>query len=278
MLSHYNPPHSDWYGGVIVDLLGIAWCRQRESLSCFKTDDATSDRIALPYRLSSARTTNNCWYDKTLNYLLEIDRLANRYLAMRHGHSLANAQGIIVSHPENGCSGFGLSELGRAQVEQNLQRESMLGVEALIICSDFMRARESADIAHGLLNCANPVIVEPRLRERHFGEFELAADTGYADVWREDMANPDSCWRGVESVNQVMRRVTAVIRELESQYTDAILLLVSHGDALQILQTAFARRAASEHRALEHLHTAEIRQLDLSPSECANPESKRRPG
>ena len=202
-----------------------------------------------------------------MNYLLEIDRLANRYLAMRHGHSLANAQGIIVSHPGNGCAGFGLSELGRAQVKQSLRREVLLGVETLIVCSDFKRARESAEIAHALLNCANPVSLEPGLRERHFGEFELSADTGYTDVWREDMANPDHCWRGVESANQVMRRVTAVIRELEGQYTGATLLLVSHGDALQILQTAFARRAASDHRELEHLQTAEIRQLALSPSD-----------
>ena len=200
-----------------------------------------------------------------MNHLLEIDHLANRYLAMRHGHSLANAQGIIVSRPENGCSGFGLSELGRGQVKQSLRRESLLGVETLIVCSDFKRARESAEIAHALLNCANQVNLEPGLRERHFGELELSADTGYADVWRKDMANPDSCWRGVESVNQVMCRVTAVIRQLESQHTDATLLLVSHGDALQILQTAFARRAASDHRELEHLDTAEIRQLALSP-------------
>ncbi|NNE63834.1 MAG: histidine phosphatase family protein [Gammaproteobacteria bacterium] len=201
---------------------------------------------------------------KILNLLPEIDRLSNRYLVMRHGHSIANAQGIIVSHPENGCFGFGLSELGRSQVEQSLQQETLLGVDTMIVCSDFMRARESAEIAHSLLDCANPIAVEPRLRERNFGELELSADKAYADVWREDMANPDSCWRGVESVNQVMRRVTAVINELENRHANAVLLLVSHGDALQILQTAFARRAASDHRELEHLHTAEIRQLDLS--------------
>ena len=202
-----------------------------------------------------------------MNHLLEIDRLTNRYFAMRHGHSLANAQGIIVSHPENGCSGFGLSELGRGQVRQSLQQEPRLGVETLIVCSDFKRARESAEIAHSLLHCSSPVSLEQRLRERHFGELELSADTGYEDVWREDMANPDSRRRGVESVNRVMDRVTSIITELEKRHTDATLLLVSHGDALQILQTAFARRAASDHRQLDHLHTAEIRRLDLSPAD-----------
>jgi len=58
-----------------------------------------------------------------------------------------------------------------------------------------------------------------------------------------------------------MARVTAVIADYENQYSAATILLVSHGDALQILQTAFARLDASTHRQLEHLHTAEIRQL-----------------
>ena len=50
---------------------------------------------------------------KRLNNLSAITRLNNRYFAMRHGHSVGNQRGTIVSHPENGCGGFGLSELGR---------------------------------------------------------------------------------------------------------------------------------------------------------------------
>ena len=42
-----------------------------------------------------------------MNRLLNIDRLNNRYFAMRHGHSMANHQGIIVSHPDNGRDNYG---------------------------------------------------------------------------------------------------------------------------------------------------------------------------
>jgi len=207
--------------------------------------------------------------EEILNHLIDIDYLANRYFAMRHGHSLANAEGIIVSHPDNGCTGFGLSELGRSQVRQSLQRASVLGAETLIASSDFKRARESAEIAHAFLGCASPVSMQSLLRERNFGEFELSADNGYAEVWREDEMNADSGLRGVESVNQVMRRVSSVVRELEEQLAGVTILLVSHGDALQILQTAFARQPGSTHRELEHLHTAEIRELILAPASPA---------
>jgi broad specificity phosphatase PhoE len=199
-----------------------------------------------------------------MNHLLSIERLNNRYFAMRHGHSMANQQGIIVSHPENGCDNYGLSGLGREQVRTSLTQNNQLDANTVVITSDFKRARESAGIAFELLACGVSIYEEPRLRERNFGELELATDDSYGEVWQQDEVNPDSRVRGVESVNQVMARLTSVIVDYENRYSAATILLVSHGDALQILQTAFARLNASTHRQLEHLHTAEIRQLLLS--------------
>jgi broad specificity phosphatase PhoE len=198
-----------------------------------------------------------------MNRLLNIDRLNNRYFAMRHGHSLANQQGIIVSHPDNGRNNYGLSELGREQVKASLQQDSYLDAGTVIVSSDFKRARETAGIAFEMLACSASLCEEPRLRERDFGELELGADDRYNEVWQQDEVNPDSQLRGVESVNQLMDRVTSVVADYENHYFGTIILFVSHGDALQILQTAFARLDASTHRQLEHLHTAEIRQLQM---------------
>ena len=180
---------------------------------------------------------------------------------MRHGHSLANQRAIIVSQPANGLEGFGLSDQGRAQVEQSLQRMSLPFANTIIVSSDFCRARESAEIAAQSIDAAEAINLDPRLRERNFGELELTADSGYADVWKADAENPDQQLMGVESVNQVMQRVTSVIVEYESRFANTSILLVSHGDALQILETAFARMDGSAHRQLEHLHTAQIREL-----------------
>jgi len=196
-----------------------------------------------------------------LNHLSNYAELSNDYYVMRHGQSLGNQQGIIVSDPANGCAGFGLSEPGREQVRASLQRDELLDADTLIVSSDFRRAHESAGIAHALLDCRSPLEFDVRLRERNFGEFELGPDSAYEEVWQQDELDPDSAYRAVESVNQVMARVTALIADCEQRYAQRSFLLVSHGDALQILQTAFARRDASAHRQLEHLHTAEIRQL-----------------
>jgi probable phosphoglycerate mutase len=199
-----------------------------------------------------------------LNQLLALSHLENRYFAMRHGHSLANQQGIIVSHPENGCDRFGLSELGQSQVKQSLAQENDLDDSTIVLSSDFRRARESARIAHQMLDCAADISFEPRLRERYFGELEMASDDRYKEVWQEDASNADSQLNGCESVNQVMARVTALVMNCEERYADETILLVSHGDALQILQTAFALLDGARHRQLQHLHTAEIRRLTMA--------------
>lgn len=199
-----------------------------------------------------------------MNCLLELDHLNNRYFAMRHGHSLANQRAIIVSQPENGLDGFGLSDRGRVQVRESLQSFDTSPVDIIIVSSDFCRARESAEIAAQSLDAVEAINLDPRLRERNFGELELTADSRYADVWQADAENPDHQLMGVESVNQVMKRVTSVILEYEEHCSNTCILLVSHGDALQILETAFARMDGSAHRQLEHLHTAQIRELQLS--------------
>ncbi|CAF4353268.1 unnamed protein product, partial [Adineta steineri] len=51
---------------------------------------------------------------------------------------------------------------------------------------------------------------------------------------------------------------------LEDKYQNQIIFLVSHGDALQILQTAFERIPnANQQRYLKHLERAEFRPLLL---------------
>ncbi len=198
-----------------------------------------------------------------MNHLLTLDRLANRYYVMRHGESQANLQQVIISHPQNGVDAYGLSEHGMTQVRESVQSCSQLDSNLLIVSSDFRRARETAEITQELLGTTSPLQFDRRLRERNFGEWELTPDSAYSLVWAGDEANPDNDDKGVESPNQVMQRVTALVCDYEQKYTGATMLLISHGDALQILLTAFSKQDASEHRRQQHLETAEIRGLSL---------------
>ncbi len=203
-----------------------------------------------------------------MNHLTGTHRLANRYHAMRHGESKANVAGIIVSQIKTDEDGdYGLSEHGRHQAEA-AARGCGLPAGTLIRSSDFARARQTAEIVRARL-AAPPVVVAAALRERRFGDLEGKATGNYARVWAADEAGTGtgtgggSADGGVEPAAAVLDRATALVAELERRYTGRDILLVSHGDTLQILQAGFLRMDAAQHRRLPPLRTAEIRALRL---------------
>jgi len=198
-----------------------------------------------------------------MNNLQNHKSLNNRYFVMRHGESKANAKRIIISHPENGVKeDFALTELGQKQAEASA-KESKLGEQTVIYCSDFSRARETAEIVQKVLN-ASPIHVTHKLRERYFGDWESSDSANYHKVWDHDLSSASHTNDNVEAINSVLDRATGLIVELEGKYNDKDILLVSHGDTLQILQTSFQGSEPNKHRSLNHLDVAEIRRLELA--------------
>jgi broad specificity phosphatase PhoE len=200
-----------------------------------------------------------------MNHLQHLQHLRNTYYAMRHGKSLANDEEVIVSSPEQAVLGYGLSKDGRRQVATAVGTAKHLGVldhTALIVSSDFARARESAEIAAGVLGTRD-LILTTKLRERNFGTWDGQHHSNYELVWAADALDPAHKDNGVESTQEVLDRATSLVADLERDYPGRTVLLVSHGDVLQILQTAFDRVDSGAHRLLPHLKTGEIRKLGL---------------
>ena len=199
-----------------------------------------------------------------MNHLSGVDRLANRFSVMRHGQSKANVAGIIVSCVESDLRGdYGLSDLGRAQALEAAQACG-LSRGTVIFSSDFSRARQTAEIVRAHLD-AREVNLATALRERCFGDWEGSATDNYARVWAADETDAAHAG-GVESVAAVLDRMTAFVVDLDRQYSGRDIVLVSHGDTLQILQAAFLRMSPTRHRSLPGLETAEIRRLRLQDS------------
>lgn len=190
---------------------------------------------------------------------MNINKLKNNYFALRHGFSQANEAKLIISSPEEGTARWALTHQGREQAQSAFPCPP-LDKETLIITSDFTRARETAEIAAAALNSSAPEI-NIKLRERFFGNYDKQTDSLYPEVWKEDKLNNDNCAERVESPSSVAIRTSALIEEIESRESGKNILLVSHGDALQILQTVFAGIPPKEHRSLPHLNTGEVRKL-----------------
>ncbi|PMR80964.1 histidine phosphatase family protein [Halomonas urumqiensis] len=180
---------------------------------------------------------------------------------MRHGHSQANARGVIASTPQHALQGFGLSPQGEAQL-QALMENWHWPVPSLVLHSDFLRTTETA--ARVATHFGLAMQAETGLRERYFGTFEGEPDTRYAEVWALDANDPGHSEHGVESVARVAERMRGVIDAQERAHRDETILLVSHGDPLQILLTALADTPLTGHREREPLAPASITVLDAT--------------
>ncbi|OMH32058.1 histidine phosphatase family protein [Motiliproteus sp. MSK22-1] len=189
----------------------------------------------------------------------------NSYYLMRHGQSEANVAGKIVSDPAIGCQHFGLTEQGRQQVVNAIKNYNADPI-SIIISSDFLRTRQTAQLAAEILSLPFPLL-EVALRERFFGNWDGQSDKNYELIWQQDRQGAPQSVNGVEPTEQVLGRGLKLLHKLENSYCGETLLLVSHGDMLQILQTAFAGKKANQHRSLCHHQTAEIKPLVLR-GEC----------
>jgi broad specificity phosphatase PhoE len=196
-----------------------------------------------------------------MNHLRHVSHLRNNYSGMRHGQSKANVKNVIVSCIDNDRPGnYGLTDLGRQQAL--MAAGSALSSDTVICSSGFARAVQTARIVCTALGAADVMVTEA-LRERCFGDWEGMACENYATVWAADKASPDHAESHVEPASAVLARATAFIITLEQRYSGRDILLVSHGDTLQILQTGFLRMNPGQHRDLPHLEPAEIRRFHL---------------
>src|SRR5262245_11515089 len=115
-----------------------------------------------------------------MNHLENVSKLNNRYILQRHGRSLANEQGIIISDPQVGTVAFGLVAEGRTEARRSAgwlkSRRFFNRDKAIIFSSDFKRARETAEESRGVLGSEIDIVATPALRERNFGGLEQASN------------------------------------------------------------------------------------------------------
>jgi glucosyl-3-phosphoglycerate phosphatase len=197
---------------------------------------------------------------------------------------MANVAKVIASNPEIACTNYGLSDLGKEQAraagetvvncyqqQHNDDSETNKYIGVLILASDLLRAKETAQaVAAAVTKALIPlykdgIVLETRLRERGFGQWDGGSDKHYQDVWNDDALDPTHQIKNVESVMAVTDRATRCIVEWDSQIEDYLVVCVAHGDVLQILQTAYHKMDGSKHRTMDHLETATLRPLVLLP-------------
>jgi broad specificity phosphatase PhoE len=187
---------------------------------------------------------------------------ALRFLVLRHGRSVANERGLIVSSFAHAGQAYGLTTLGRDQVTMSVtdaEGRGELSKPLALVSSPLLRARESAEVAGDILGAS--LVADDRLIERDFGDFEMGPDGAYERIWAADRRDPTHTRWGVESVTRVLRRAGAVVEEWARGGHTGTVLLCTHGDVASALLCASLGVALGRHREVGALETGAIEML-----------------
>ena len=157
---------------------------------------------------------------------------ATRIIAVRHGETAWNVDTRIQGHLD-----IALNDTGRwqaAQVARALAQEPL----AAVYTSDLQRAHATAQaIAQA---SGAPLVSEPGLRERCFGQLEgrtfVEIETELPEQarrWRQ--RDQHFAPEGGETLLQLQSRIAATTQRLAAQHLDQLIVLVAHGGVLDML-------------------------------------------
>jgi len=186
---------------------------------------------------------------------------------MRHGEKERWGEDRLCTNPRLACVRQGLTERGKLQVAEMIKHglaQGWLSAGVIIISSDFLRTRQSTEIAAALIPGAR-VIVTPLLRERCFGELDvLPYRQIYSRIQERDREEPQHCDWGVEPVLSVLSRVTRLIAMLDRHLAGRRALLMSHHEALQITLRGLERGYPGTYSEIGEIPYASLMPAELS--------------
>jgi len=114
-----------------------------------------------------------------------------------------------------------LSELGVKQSKELGEKFKNIKID-LICCSDLKRAVDTVKIAFG---DRYPIIVDKRLRELNYGDFNGKPSEVVEPLKKEHIKDP---FPNGESYEQAIKRVQEFYKELKEKYPKKTILVVGH--------------------------------------------------
>lgn len=191
----------------------------------------------------------------------------NSYFLTRHGESELNTTWTL-----NGLVGVKnpLTEKGKVQVDEAIKTLSNKQID-FIYHSPLERTVETAQrIAGGLGLQESQLVVDDRLKEMQFGEFEGREVNEYHAFFGKGYNRLVMHPMGGESWNEVKQRVGEFLYEIDKKHEGKNILIVSHNGALQMIQAA---AFGTDHERLGEIieddsfdmTNAEVRELPFTP-------------
>jgi broad specificity phosphatase PhoE len=140
-------------------------------------------------------------------------------LLVRHGETDWNAEGKLQGHTDRP-----LNEYGRRQAQALAEQLAGDSIDA-VYASDLSRARETAEILGAKLGL--PVVVDPDLREKNWGNWEGLTSDERLHVEFEGETSEAHRDRTLSAVQRIVER-----------HPDGRIVVVTHGGSLRRIQAA----------------------------------------
>jgi 2,3-bisphosphoglycerate-dependent phosphoglycerate mutase len=155
---------------------------------------------------------------------------AAQFILVRHGETEWNREGRIQGHLDSALNPQGIAQAGL--LAARLAAESF----EVLISSDLGRALRTAELI--AVRTGHGMIVDARLRERHYGVFQgmthHEAESAYPDAYAkyrdEDIAHAIA---GGESTQACFARNLACLEELAARFSGQRVVVVAHGGVLE---------------------------------------------
>lgn len=164
-----------------------------------------------------------------------LQNLKNKYILLRHGQTDANKQKIYMGRLD-----YSLNEEGRKQAGSVI----LPFAPDLIISSPLKRTRETADIILSKTPIEE-ISVDDRIIEKSGGEIEgktydIIAQN-YPEAWNIWESRPldfilKAKFPAGESDEEVSIRLEEFFTDIENQYQDKTILLVTHSGVIQAIR------------------------------------------
>jgi len=161
-------------------------------------------------------------------------KLNNTYYLLRHGRNIHQTElkDFCYGWPEDKkpCE---LDEVGIKEVTASGIKLKDKNID-LIYSSDILRAKQTAEIVASIIGI-DKVIYNVKLRDLNWGVFAGGLKKTALDFYQDkDRMNnrPDNG----ESWGDLRKRVSAFLKEIDNKNENKNILLVSHGDAILLLE------------------------------------------
>ncbi len=153
-----------------------------------------------------------------------------RLIFVRHGESIANAEGRFTRGPHEG-----LSERGRREAGARGRRLRERARPQALYTSPFVRAQQTAALIGSLLGLEARVVEE--LREQHFGALRGKPHSALADATRpHGLARWEYRPPAGETLREVAERVGPAVERIAAAHAGEEIVVVSHGGVMAALR------------------------------------------